>query len=237
MTAAPTRTGNLLLDALQVEDREALLAGSADHPIEPGENLYEPGDAVHTVYFPVSGVISMTTAVDDDAEVEAATIGREGFAVAQAVLGSRRVGQESYMGQVTGASIALKVESFAMAAAEPGRLQQLTFGYLQALLAQTAYGAACNIRHDIAQRCARWLLQTHDRVDTDVFELRQEFLAMMLGARRPSVSVAAGDLQRQGLIEYHRGRMTIRHREGLEEAACECYEKVRTEYSRLVPLG
>jgi hypothetical protein len=99
-----------------------------------------------------------------------------------------------------------------------------------------AISAACNAVHHLNERCARWLLMTHDRVEEDTFDLKQEFLAVMLGVQRPSVSIAAGTLQEAGLISYRRGGITIRDREGLEEATCPCYELIRAEYSRLVPL-
>jgi CRP-like cAMP-binding protein len=229
-------TGNLLLDALDDDARASLLAKADQVPIEIGKVYYQEGDPLDTVYLPISGVLSITTRLGDDFHVEAATVGREGFIVAQAFLGSKESGQENYMGQVRGEMIAMEQETFASAAARPGRLQDLAHGYVQALFAQVAYGVACNARHDVELRCARWLLQAHDRVDTDAFELRQEFLAMMLGVQRQTVTVAAGQLQRAGLIEYRRGHIVIEDREGLEAAACECYEKVRSEYSRLVPL-
>jgi CRP-like cAMP-binding protein len=230
-------TGNLLLDALDEETRQTLLSTATHLPIQAGKVYYHPGDLLDLVYLPTTGVLSITTRFLDDVQVEAATVGREGFVVAQAILGSNEVGQESYMGQVPGEMFAVDQESFSEAAAQPGRLQQLVHGYLQALFAQMAYASACNARHDVEQRCAKWLLQTHDRVDSDTFELHQEFLAMMLGVQRQTVTVAAGQLHRAGLIDYRRGLITIEDREGLESVSCECYEKVRTEYSRLVPLA
>jgi CRP-like cAMP-binding protein len=237
MVASAQRTGNLLLDSFGSKERTSILAGSRQVAIELGREYLSPGDVVEMVYLPISGVISITTTLDDDLVVEAATVGREGFIVAQAILGSNRVGQETYMGQVPGRMILVDHRRFVDAAAHPGRVQRLVHGYLQALFAQTAYGSACNARHSVRQRCARWLLQTHDRVDGDTLELRQEFLAMMLGVQRPSVTIAAGALHQEGLIDYRRGRITILDRIGLEAAACGCYEKIRTEYSRLVPLG
>ncbi len=229
-------TGNMLLDGLDEASRASLLATSERRPLEAGKVYYGEGDLLDTVYLPVSGLFSITMRLGDGFQVEAATVGREGFIVAQAFLGSKQAGEEAYMGQVPGEAIAIEQETFAAAASQPGKLHDIVHGYLQALFAQTMYGTACNARHDVQQRCARWLLQTHDRVDADTFELRQEFLAMMLGVHRPSVTIAAGHLQRAGFIDYRRGRITIQDRQGLESVACECYERVRTEYSRLVPL-
>jgi hypothetical protein len=117
-----------------------------------------------------------------------------------------------------------------------GRLQRLVHGYLQALFSQATLCVACNAVHHVAERCARWLLQAHDRVDGDTFNLTQEYLAAMLGTGRPAVSIAASALQEAGFIQYTRGSIAILARQGLESVACQCYEDIRSEYSRLVPL-
>ena len=116
------------------------------------------------------------------------------------------------------------------------RTKTLIFSYVQALYSQTALSAACNAKHHVDQRAARWLLQTHDRIDGDTFFLKQEFLAFMIGVTRPSVSLAAETLQKAGLIDYARGTMTVRDRLGLESVACACYEQIRAVYSHLVRL-
>jgi CRP-like cAMP-binding protein len=234
--SAASRTGNMLLDALSSREREQILEDAKEEAIGVGRIFYEPGDVLHSVYLPVTGMVSLLTVDVDEIEVEFATIGREGLFVAPAVLGSDRLGQDRYMGQIEGRTLVVDKQMFAFHVRQPGRLQDLVFGYLQALFSQAGYGSACNARHQVEQRAARWLLDTHDRIDSDDFELRQEFLAAMLAVHRPAVSLAAGALQRAGFITYRRGRITILDREGLESAACECYEKIRTEYSRLVPL-
>ncbi|HEX5937862.1 MAG TPA: helix-turn-helix domain-containing protein [Actinomycetota bacterium] len=129
-----------------------------------------------------------------------------------------------------------RLEGRGLLASQPGKLQDLINGYLEAFFAQASLSAGCNAVHNLNERCACWLLLTHDRVDSDTFDLKQEFLAVMLGVQRPSVSISAGTLQEAGLIAYRRGSITILHREGLEEATCPCYEMIRSEYSRLVPL-
>lgn len=229
-------TGNLLLDALDPATRDTLVSGSEALRIEPGKVYYGEGDPLDILYFPTGGVLSMVTRLADDTEVEAATTGREGFILAQVLLGSNEVGQETHIGQISGEMLAIDRAPFIEQVARSDRLRELTTGYLQALMAQMAFGVACNARHDIEHRCARWLLQTHDSIVADTFNLRQEFLAMMLGVQRQSVTIAAGSLQRAGFIRYRRGHVTIEDREGLESASCECYEKVRSEYSRVVPL-
>lgn len=238
MTDKAGRTGNMILDALAGDaDRERILRDAKEVPIEAGHVFYDPGDVLDSVYLPTSGMVSVVTVDSDEtSQVEMVTIGREGLFVAPALLGSDRLGQERYMGQVSGSTLVVDKEMFVFLVRQPGRLQDVVFGYLQALFSDAGYGAACNARHHVEQRTARWLLDVHDRVDTDEFDLRQEFLAEMLAVQRPSVTIAAGTLQRAGLIRYKRGHMTILDREGLESAACECYEKIRSEYSRLVPL-
>src|SRR5215207_9291041 len=209
----PNFTRNLLLDALLDEERERLLEGATTHPIELGHVYLDPGDPIRRVMFPISGTLSIIVEPDERHRVEAATVGREGVANVHSALGSRVAGQQ-LIGQVAGEAISVEVELFA----------------------QASLSAACNAAHHLDQRCARWLLQTHDRADADSFFLKQEFLAMMLGVQRPSVTVAAKTLQATELITYRRGSITILDREGLEEAACGCYEQIRSEYSRLVPL-
>jgi CRP-like cAMP-binding protein len=230
------RTSNLLLDSLPRVDRDAVLSESVRYPIELRRAYLQPGDDVERVLFPVSGTLSIIVEPGGDGRrVEAATVGREGVANVHAALGSRVAGQQ-LIGQVAGEAIGIDVEIFGKLVAEVDRLRALVNGYVEAVFAQTILSAACNALHHLNERCARWLLATHDRVDTDGFDLTHELLATMLGVTRPSVSGAAKTLQAAGLITYRRGRITVVDREGLEEAACPCYGLIRSEYSRLVPI-
>ena len=229
----------MLLDALP-DDDFALFIGDTTAPsmYEHGDVLQRPNAQVENVHFPTSGVMSVIALLEGGSRpVEAVTVGREGMTNVHAVLGSRRTGAESTVAQVEGKGFTVPVEQFGEHASRPGPLQRIVHGYAQAYRAQTAYGAACNAVHYVTRRCARWLLQTHDRVVSDSFYLTQEYLATMLGVERSTVSVAAADLHRNGLIDYRRGHVRILDREGLEAASCECYENIRTEYSRLVPLA
>jgi CRP-like cAMP-binding protein len=230
------RTSNLLLDSLPRVDRDAVLSESVRYPIELRRVYLEPGDDVERVLFPVSGTLSIIVEPGGDGRrVEAATVGREGVANVHAALGSRVAGQQ-LIGQVAGEAIGIDVEIFGKLVAEVDRLRALVNGYVEAVFAQTILSAACNALHHLNERCARWLLATHDRVDTDGFDLTHELLATMLGVTRPSVSSAAKTLQAAGLITYRRGSITVVDREGLEEASCPCYRLIRSEYSRLVPI-
>jgi CRP-like cAMP-binding protein len=227
------RTGNLLLDALGLDERTAVLSDASRRPITVGDVLLRPGDPIVYVPFPTIGTLSMV-AQPDDIAVEAATIGREGAASIHSALGSR-VASQVLESQVKGEMITVGIERFAKQAGE-GRFQELVFGYLEAMVVQISLTAACNAIHHLNQRCARWLLQSHDRVNTDTFGLTQEYLGVMLGVQRPSVSIAQRTLQEAGCITFQRGSITVVDREALEAAACPCYELIRTEYSRLVPL-
>jgi CRP-like cAMP-binding protein len=229
-------TGNLLLDAAAVAG-EDVLAGALPVPLMLGEPLFDAFGPIDKAVFPTSGVVSQTTPMDDGTEVEVMTIGREGFALPATFLGIERMGEDRAFVQVEGDGYVLGAADFARAIAAGERIRALVRGYVQAFIAQSGVSTACNARHDVEHRCARWLLQTHDRVDTDVMPLTQEFLAQMLGVQRPTVTIAARTLQSAGLIDYQRGKITVLDRGGLEEASCECYEKIRSAYSRLVPLG
>ena len=140
--------------------------------------------------------------------------------------------------QVPGAALRVDAERFmAQVRSADGKLFPLMLRYAQALQEQTTQSVACNRRHGIDERCARWLLMTQDRVGDDRFPLTQEFLAFMLGVRRATVTVAAGMLQQAGLIRYHRGQIMVLDREGLEAASCECYGAVRRTYDQLLGDG
>jgi len=228
------RTGNLLLDSVTSDERGELLARADRRPITPGFFRRRPGEAVDAAVFPMTGTYSVIVQ-PDEVSVEAATVGREGVLDVYATIGSR-IASQILLAQVPGEAVEIEVETFLKVYREGPQLPKLVHGYIAALFAQAAMSAACLALHRVEERCARWLLETHDRVDVDTFELKQEFLAVMLAVSRPSVSVAAGTLQRAGLITFSRGSITVLDREGLENAACSCYEAVRSQYSRLVPL-
>jgi CRP-like cAMP-binding protein len=198
--------------------------------------LAGPVERIAKVYFPVDGVISLMTSADDGVWVESATIGNEGMFGFTVFLGNDSWGNSEAIVQVAGSAYAMPIDRFRTALGAKGKLHELVAGYTQALFAQISQSVACNGRHSIEQRAARWLLQTSDRMGSDRFALTQEYLAIMLGVRRPSVSVAAKALQDAGLITYSRGSIAIIDRTGLAKVSCGCYDAVRAEYERLVPL-
>jgi CRP-like cAMP-binding protein len=169
----------------------------------------------------------------DCAAVEIATVGNEGMVGLEIFLGGEHTPAAAFC-QVQGRAARIAADVFRQLARDSSPFTALLLRYTQAVLTQVAQSAACNRVHSIEERCARWLLMTHDRVPGDRFELTQEFLAEMLGTRRPSVSVAASILQRAGFIRYSRGRVEIVDRAGLESAACECYAVIASEYERLI---
>jgi CRP-like cAMP-binding protein len=228
---------NALLRALPADEYARLLPHL--EPVELGhaQVLWRAEAPIHSVYFPRTAVGSLLTPLADEKPVEAATVGREGFIGTAVVLGARTTTVEA-LAQIPGTAARLDAGRLAGWLRSPnavgGALFPLLLRYAQALQEQTAQSVACNRRHGIDERCARWLLMTHDRVGQDQFPLTQDFLAFMLGVRRASVTVAAGMLQQAGLIKYSRGRIAVRDRAGLEAASCECYGVVKRKYGQLL---
>lgn len=229
------RTGNWLLNALAPNDFERLHAhlerGEADvyHVLAP------QGGAFTHIYFPESCVVSLVSRMSDGSGVEAGTIGNEGMAGLPAYLEGATSECETFC-QVAGLTLRAPVKAVIDAAAERPEIRRLFNRYVHAYLSQVSQSVACNRLHDIEQRCARWLLMTHDRVsDMETFALKHEFLALMLGVRRAGVTMAAGALQERGLIRYRRGVIRVTDRAGLEASACECYGVVRAQFDRMLP--
>lgn len=197
--------------------------------------LARQGTAFTHLWFPETCVISLVNRMADGAGVEVGTIGNEGFAGLPAYLEADASESDTFC-QVAGSALRLPVADLIAAAADNDAVRKLLGRYTQSYLTQVSQSAACNRVHDIEQRCARWLLMTHDRVDgAHEFNLKQEFLAVMLGVRRAGVTLAAGNLQERGFIRYRRGNIRVVDRSGLEGAACECYGIVRRHFDRLVP--
>ncbi len=226
--------GNYLLDRLPASERSALGERLEVVALLPGMLLY-PGAAetpLQFVYFPVDAVTSMIVMMTDGSAVEAGTVGREGMIGAQSAFGSARM-MERWIAQVPGTSVRIPVADFRAAFHTSPVLRIMVQRYVQSYLAFLAQSVACNGLHVVLERCARWLLLTQDRAGRNEFLLTHEFLAMMLGVRRPGVSVAAGTLAEAGLISYVRGHVTILDRLGLEAAACECYRITTSDFARL----
>jgi CRP-like cAMP-binding protein len=198
-----------------------------------GRTLQEHGTPVTDVYFPNGGVFSVTNEMRDGALVEVATVGIEGMLGIAVFLGDR-LGAGRILQQVSdGPFPSMSVRRFVRESATPGPFHDVLALYAQATLLQVMQATACNALHGVKQRCCRWLLQTQDRVDSREFVLKQEFLAIMLGVQRPTVTLVMGALQDDGLISTRYGRIRVLKRKKLEQTACECYEVIRAHFQRL----
>jgi CRP-like cAMP-binding protein len=194
--------------------------------------LYESGGAMSHAYFPVAGVLSLVVTMEAGTSVEVATVGNEAMLGTAAVLGAE-VSPVLAFAQVPGASLRVPMPSFLALVRRDPRLRDAVHRAAESVTEQSMQSTACAHLHGVEQRLCRWLLMTHDRVDSDSFPLTQDFLAQMLGVRRASVNVVAGMLQRAGLIVYSRGTITVLSRSALEAASCECYRRVRRRYEAL----
>src|SRR4051794_25356457 len=227
---------NQLLASLPHGDYVALQPDLESVHIAHKQHLSRPDEAITHVYFPRGAVISILAPMEDGQNVEGATVGTEGLAGLPIFLGDGSA-QDEVVCQVAGPGARMTAEHFRVAS-QPGRaLHDILHRYTLALMGQLIRTAGCNRAHPVEERCARWLLMTSDRVGSNEFPLTQEFLAAMLGVRRPSVTVAAGLLQQAGLIQYRRGIVTIKDRERLEQSACEDYRLTRQIYERLYRNG
>jgi len=227
--------GNLLLASLPPHELGSVRSALRlmHHDIQ--ERVCDAGEAFRHVHFPLSGVFSLLTVNSDGSVVEVATVGNEGMVGVPVFLGSGQASNVRVVCQVPGQTIALSASGFKDWLGVDGRLTEVFGAYVEVLLIEAAQSVACNRIHPVEERCARWLLRSHDRAGSDQFPMTHEFLSQMLGIRRASVTVAAGMLQKAGLIDYRRGNVTIVDRTGLEEASCECYGVVAEAQERLLP--
>lgn len=224
---------NRILSALSLAESARLTPFLKTISLDQGVVLNEPGDEMETILFPHSGMVSLLAIMNDGNAVETATIGPEGVVGAMAGLGlhttlTRAVVQTPLIAAQIGAA------RFRKAVEASNELRDMIVRYNDALLGQVQITAACNALHPIQARLARWILQTKDRVQGDTVPLTQQLLAEMLGVRRSSVSEVATVLQNAGLIRYSRGSIEITNREGLEAAACECYQTIRTQIDKVL---
>jgi CRP-like cAMP-binding protein len=223
---------NRLLAALPREALEQILPSLTHVALPTGMVIYEPNVRITDVYFVVSGIISMVSEMREGT-VEVGTVGREGMTGLPIVLAADTMPSRAFV-QVPGDALRMTASDLTRVMEESPTLRRLIHRYVLALFDQTAQHAACNRLHGLEERCARWLLMTHDRVDGDVLMLKQQFLAEMLGVHRPAVTLAAGALQKAGIIRYSRGKVTVLDRAALENASCECYAIVSRRIEELL---
>jgi len=214
---------NRLLAALPAEDVQRFHRALDVIPLPVKQFLHRPGDVIEYVYFPGGGFCSELSVLENGDMVEIATIGREGMVGIFAATEGHVAPSAAMVQAESDICYRLPADVFRRELERGGRFSELITRYTQAHIAFIMQSTACNAVHTVEQRLARWLLMAHDRVGKDEFPLTQEFVAMMLGVARPTVTIVAGTLQKAGLITYRRGTVTILEREKLEAAACECY--------------
>ncbi len=202
-------------------------------PLDTRSVVYNAEEVIQEVFFPIDCVLSVVTHMRDGASIEVGTIGREGVSAIPLLLGGTTSANESYC-QVPGHAFVIDVKRFQELSSANGVFRRRLDRFLQAYVNMLGQLAACNGIHNICERTARWLLMTHDRVDSDEIRLTHEFLSMMLGTRRSGVTIAAATLQQAGFIRYAHGHIVIVNRPGLEDAACECYDVARAQFSGLL---
>jgi CRP-like cAMP-binding protein len=227
--------GNALLTALSTSDQMVLAPVLEAVALVKAHPIFQPGEPATHVWFPVSGMISLVVLDREGGAIEVATVGREGMTGIPLALGSETMTCAA-MVQVPGTGFRIEGAAFRRIIDQSPTIRDMMLRYVSAAMAQMGQNAACAHLHGLDARCARWLLLAHDDVDGDTFALTQDYLAMMLGVTRPSVSSTASALQKIGLIRYSRGQMTIVDRAGLEAAACACYRIVRDEFERLLAV-
>jgi CRP-like cAMP-binding protein len=224
---------NRLLAALSPADFALLAPALQPTSLELKQVLHAAHQPIGAAYFLENGTVSMLAPLEDGRFMEVGLVGREGLVGLAAVLSADSSITEA-MVQMEGTALRLRTAALREAFEASSTLRGLLLRYAHAFHAQVAQTAACNGHHQLEERLARWLLMAHDRARTDEFPMTQEFMSLMLGVRRAGVSVAAGILQKAGVIDYKHGCINVLDRSGLEEAACECYGTVRQQFEKLL---
>lgn len=232
MSTADVLRKNAILRQLPEPEFKRIYDSAEVLDAETRQQVYEPGQPVTAVYFPLSSVYSLVAVADGRIVVEVATVGHEGMVGLPLFLGANSSPHAAFC-QIPGQSARLTADDLRDVLNGDGVLHRVLNRLTQATMVQVAQNVVCNSSHDLEQRAARWLLTTRDRVDGDTFPLTQDFMAQMLGARRPTVSQIAARLQERGLIRYARGVMTILDRADLKASACQCYDIVRQEFDAM----
>jgi CRP-like cAMP-binding protein len=228
---------NRILSVLGPAELSLIQPHIKDIPFAQGTVLQEQGEPIEQVFFPHTGMISLVAVMNDgEKSIETATVGREGTVGAMSGLGPRHAFNRAVV-QVAGNMARIPTAKLQAAVKASPILRDVIVKYNEVLLAQIQQGAACNAFHEAEARLCRWLLQTRDRIDSDIIPLTQEFLSQMLGVRRTTVTLIARALQKRGLVRYRRGKIEIVDRAGLEKCACECYGTVRRQIEEYFPLA
>jgi CRP-like cAMP-binding protein len=226
---------NHLLNALGDEAFASLEAGLELVSLPMGWSVYEAGTTQRYVYFPTNCIVSLLNVMSDGASAEIAVVGNDGVVGISLFMGGETTPSRAVV-QSAGHAYRVRARLLKSEFEKGGDTQHLLLRYTQALITQMAQTAACNRHHSVEQQLCRWLLLSFDRLDTNALAMTQELIANMLGVRREGVNIAAGVLQDEGLITYHRGEITVLDRPRLEARSCECYGVVKREADRLLPF-
>lgn len=229
----PQSEENRLLQLMPREDLSQFRNYLEEVPLDHKMPLTAAHQPIEYVYFPIEGVVSLVTTMQNGSSVEVGTVGNEGVVGIPVILGDKISPADVYV-QVKGRALRLSSSVFKKLLDENPAARLLMLQYAHAFFNQVTQSVACSHFHKLEQRACRWILMTHDRVQTDHFPLTQEFLAMMLGVRRTGVTQAAHILKKKKFITFSRGRMTILDRVGLERRSCECYGVSKREFDRLL---
>ncbi len=226
---------NRLLEKLPDEDYERLLSSLKFVDLTLGEFLYHSGDERTYLYFPTTAIVSLLYMMENGATAETGVVGRCGAVGIALFMGGNTMPNQAGV-QIAGGAFRVKAKIIQDEFNRGGAMQLLLLRYTQSLITHISQTAVCNRLHNFEQRLCRWLLYSHDCLQTDEIILTQEIISHLLGVRREGVTVAAGRLQNAGVINYVRGHIHILDRQKLEVCACECYTVVRDEYERLLTL-
>jgi CRP-like cAMP-binding protein len=223
---------NFLLSALHSDDESALTPHLKEISLSRGQVLYQPGDEADLIYFPSSACISVVTIMEDGRTFETGTIGRESASGLVDAMAGARVSNRVFV-QLAGGAMTLSAAAFRGRLRESPSLSRLALLHLRAIIRQAETQAACNVAHNADARLARWLLMTEDRVGGASFPLTQEYMSVMTGVQRTTVSMMAAALKRDGVIDYSRGNVAILDQTELKARACECYGEMERQFLQL----
>ncbi len=224
---------NHLLAVLPADELGRLLPHLESVELKLGDILYEPGSQMQHAIFPTTAIVSLHYVMESGASAETAGVGNEGVIGVSLFMGGNTTTSSAVV-QTAGLGYRLPGRVLKQEFGRAGAIQHLLLRYTQALITQMIQTAACNRHHSVEQQLCRWLLLTHDRIPSGQLVMTQELIASMLGVRREGITEAAGNLQRDGLIRYRRGHISVLERKGLEARSCECYEVVKQELKRLM---
>lgn len=228
---------NHLLAALPTDDYQRLIPHLELVALSHRQILYDISELIRYVYFPHQALISFVSLMEDGSTTEVGIVGKDGMVGMPVCWGGECSGNVQAIVQMSGNAMRMKAEQLKTEFKRGGAMQSLLLLYTQAVFAQVAQTAACNRHHTVEERLARWLLTVQDQIQNSELVLTQEFISQMLGTRRSGVTVAAMALQQAGIIRYSRGRITVIDREKMKLVACECYDVINNEFSRLLGSG